>query len=113
MSPKRAALVALGAYLCTIAAFVHRHTLTVAGIDVPWGLGLGIACTYAVVLAAEQVTPLGGAWVGVGWAVVILAQQLAPRDSILVMSDPLGWSFTAGSLGAILLGTLRTPRLGG
>jgi hypothetical protein len=112
VSVRRAALVLLGAYLAVIGAFVHRHTWRIGGTDWPWGLVLVVLTTYAVVVAADRLAPVGGAWIALGWGVLLLAQQLAPGGSYLVASDWLGWSFTIGCLGAIVLGVLRPPRLG-
>ena len=108
---KRAALLALGAYVSVLGAFVHRHHWQVLGVEWPWGLVLAIAVTYAVTLAADRVTKVGGAWFGLGWGIVLLAQQLSPGGSYLLASDWLGWSFTIGCLGAIVVGVARTPRL--
>lgn len=109
---KRAALVLLGAYVGVVGAFVHRHVWRSHGVDWPWGVLLAVVVTYAVVLAAERIVPTGGAWFGLGWGIVLLAQQFSPGGSYLVASDWLGWSFTIGSLGAIVVGVVRTPRLG-
>ncbi|MEJ7633957.1 hypothetical protein [Aeromicrobium sp.] len=108
----RAALVVLGAYVGTVGAIVHRHTWSVGGIQWPWGLLMAIAATYAMVLAADRFARVGGAWFGLGWAIALMAQQFSPGGSYLIGSDSLGWSFTAGCLGAIVLGVLRPPRLG-
>ena len=108
---KRAALVVLGAYVGVVGAFVHRHTWRSLGVDWPWGLLLAIAGTYAVVLAADRVTRVGGAWFGLGWGIVLLAQQFSPGGSYLIASDWRGWAFTIGCLGAIVVEVLRTPRV--
>jgi hypothetical protein len=94
-----------------MGAMVHRHQWRVFGIDVPWGLLLSVVATYAVVLAADRISRVGGAWFGLGWGIVLLAQQLSPGGSYLIASDWLGWSFTIGCLGAIVVGVVRTPRL--
>ena len=95
-----------------MGSFVHRHVWRAADVDWPWGLLLAIATTYAVVVAAERLLPAGGAWFGLGWGIVLLAQQFSPGGSYLVASDWLGWSFTLGCLGAIVVGVVRTPRVG-
>lgn len=102
----------LGAYVGIVGAFVHRHVWRSGGVDWPWGLVLVIAATYAVALAADRFAPLGTAWFGLGWAIVLMAQQLSPGGSYLVASDWLGWSFTVGGLGAIVIEVVRTPRVG-
>lgn len=108
----RAVILVAGAYLCVIGAFVHRHVADAAGISLPWGLVLTLAATYAVVHAANRAVPVGGAWLGLGWGAALTAQQFSPGGSYLVASDWLGWSFTAGSLGVIVVGVVRAPRLG-
>ena len=67
---------------------------------------------FLTVLGPHRVAPVGGAWFGLGWAIVLLAQQFSPGGSYLLASDWLGWSFTIGCLGAIVVGVVRTPRLG-
>jgi len=106
---KRAALVVVGAYLCLVAAIVHRHTAGVVGVRVPWGLILALAATLAVVIAASELMRVGGAWLGLGWAAVLTALQLSPGGSYLVATDWLGLTFAGGSLALIVWGALRTP----
>jgi hypothetical protein len=109
---KRAALVVLGAYVSIMGAFVHRHTWRFHGLDWPWGLLVAIVATYVLALAADRVASVGGAWFGLGWGIALPAQQFSPGGSYLIASDWLGWSFTLGCLGAIVVGVVRTPRLG-
>ena len=109
---RRAALVVLGAYVGGIGAFVHRHLWRSVGVEWPWGLVLVVVTTYAVAVAADRTAPVGGAWFGLGWGIALLAQQFSPGGSYLVASDWLGWSFTIGCLGAIVVAVRRTPRLG-
>ncbi len=102
-------LVAAGAYLCVIAALVHRHTVEVAGARVPWGLIVVLVATLAVVLAASELIRVGGAWLGLGWAAMLTALQLSPGGSYLVATDWMGLTFAGGSLVLIVWGALRTP----
>lgn len=108
---KRVVLVVVGAYLCLVGAVVHRQTAYVHGVGWPWGLVLVLGSTYAVVRAAMGFTRLGAAWLGLGWAAVLTALQLSPGNSYLVATDWLGWVFTAGCLGVIVVGAARTPTL--
>ena len=108
---KRAPLVLAGAYLCVVAAIVHRHTVGIGGTPVPWGLILALAATAAVVLAASEVVRVGGAWLGMGWAAMLTALQLSPGGSYLVATDWIGLTFAAGSLALIVWGALRTPKV--
>lgn len=108
---RRAALLALGVYIGFIGAIVHRHSWHTDAVDWPWGLVLVILATYAVVLGAERILRTGGAWFGLGWGLVLMAQQFLPGRTYLVAGDWLGWSFTIGCAGAIVLGVLRPPRL--
>lgn len=107
-----AVLLVAGAYLCVVGAIAHRHVTFVVGVEVPWGMILAVLTTYAMVLAAARIVRVGGAWFGMGWAAALTAQQLSPGGSYLVASDWLGWSFIAGSLGAIVFGVLRPNSLG-
>lgn len=107
---KRGALVVVGAYLCAVAAFVHRHTANIADTRVPWGLVLALGATAAVVVAASELMRVGGAWLGLGWASMLTALQLSPGGSYLVATDWMGLTFAAGSLALIVWGALRSPR---
>ena len=108
---KRVVLVVVGAYLCVIAALVHRHTDKIAGVRVPWGLILALVATLAVVLAASELVRVGGAWLGLGWAAMLTALQLSPGGSYLVATDWMGLAFAGGSLALIVWGALRAPRV--
>ncbi|MEO6606009.1 MAG: hypothetical protein ABIN55_10385 [Aeromicrobium sp.] len=108
---KRITLVIVGAYLCVIAALVHRHSDEIAGVRVPWGLILALASSLAVVLAASEWMRVGGAWLGLGWAGMLTALQLSPGGSYLVATDRVGLTFAAGSLALIVWGALRSPRV--
>jgi hypothetical protein len=107
----RAGLVVLGAYVGFLGAVVHRHVWRAGGVDWPWGLLLAVVVTYLVALAVDRLMPVGAAWFGLGWAIVLMLQQLSPGGSYLIAADWLGWSFTIGCLGAIVLGLVRLPRL--
>ncbi|GAA3514371.1 hypothetical protein GCM10022234_06490 [Aeromicrobium panaciterrae] len=109
---RRCGLVLAGAYLCVVAAIVHRHTVGLGGTRVPWGLVLALVATAAVVLAASELVRVGGAWLGLGWAAMLTALQLSPGGSYLVATDWMGLTFAAGSLVLIVWGALRTPRRG-
>ncbi|MCW2750177.1 MAG: hypothetical protein JWR83_1287 [Aeromicrobium sp.] len=111
---KRVALVIVGAYLCLVGALVHRQTAYAHGVSWPWGLALVLGGTVAVVRAAMSLHRMGAAWLGLGWAVALLAltvPQFSPGGSYLVASDWLGWVFTAGCLGVIVVAAVRTPRV--
>jgi hypothetical protein len=108
---KRVALALLGAYVGVIGAVVHRHTVHTAGLHWPWGSALAIGVTYVVAVAAGRWIPVGAAWFGLGWAVVLMVQQLAPGGSYLIAGDWLGWTYTLGCVGGIALGVARPPRL--
>jgi hypothetical protein len=108
----RVALVVVGAYVCVLGAVVHRHVWSAGGVAWPWGLAVAIAVTALVAVAAGDAMRVGGAWLALGWAGALLALQWSPGGSYLVASDWLGLTFTAGSLGAIVLAVAVRTRLG-
>ena len=107
----RGALAALGVYVCLLGAVVHRQVWQAGGVDWPWGLAAAIAVAAVVTLAANGLLPIGGAWVALGWGLGLLFLQWSPGGGYLVASDPLGLSFTVGSLGAIVLGVVLRPKV--
>jgi hypothetical protein len=108
----RAGLAVLGAYVCLLGAVLHRQVWRAADVTWPWGLVAVVAVTFVVTLAAGQVMRLGAAWVALGWAAGLLALQWSPGGGYLVASDWLGFSYTVGCLGGIVLCVVLRPRLG-
>lgn len=107
----RATLVFVGAYLCVVGSIVHRQMTYAGGVGLPWGLVLVIGCTIAVVTAARHVLGAGAGWLGLGWGLMLMGLQFSPGGGYLVASDWLGLSFAAGSLGVIVVGAVRAPRV--
>ena len=101
----------LGIYVCVVGAVVHRHVWVAGGVDWPWGLLAAVAATFAIARAAGIVVRVGGAWFACGWALGLMLLQVAGGDSYLVATDWLGWLFSAGCLGVIVLAVLRPPRV--
>lgn len=108
---KRFLLVLLGLYVCVLGSVTHRHVWVADGVTWPWGLVLAIAVTYVVAVAAGLLARTGSAFFALGWAGGLLGLQLSPGGSYLIASDWLGWTFTAVSLGCIVLAMVRPPRL--
>ncbi|AWB93044.1 hypothetical protein [Aeromicrobium chenweiae] len=108
---RRAALVALGLYVCVVGAIVHRHVGVVGGVEWPWGAALAAAVTYVTAVAAGVLERRGAAWFALGWAVGLLSLQWSPGGSYLVAADWLGWGFTVSSLGVVVLAVLKPPRV--
>lgn len=107
----RAGVLLLGFYVGLLGAFVHRHDAELIGADVPWGLVLAILTAGAVAAAADRVLRLGSLYLGVGWTLALMAQQIAPGRGYLVAGDLLGWAFTLGGLGAIGAVAARNSRV--
>lgn len=107
----RAALAALGVYVCLLGAVVHRQVWHAGGIDWPWGLAAAIAVAGLVTLAANGLLRVGGAWIALGWAIGLLSLQWSPGGGYLIASDWLGLSFTLGSLGVIVVGVVLRPKV--
>ena len=107
----RVALVVVGAYVCVLGALEHRQVWTAGGVTWPWGLVAAVVVMGLVTVAANDVLRIGGAWIALGWAATLLALQWSPSGSYLVASDWLSLTFTAGSLGAIVLPVALRTRL--
>lgn len=109
---QRAGLAVLGVYVCLLGAVVHRQVLRADGTTWPWGLVVVVLVTLVVTLAADGVMRLGAVWLALGWAAGLLALQWSPGGGYLVASDWLGYSFTVGCLGVIVLCVVVRPRVG-
>lgn len=107
----RLVAVVLGVWVGVTGSVVHRAAVDVAGVDLPWGLALSLGTVVAVAWACDRRIPVGGAWFGLGWTVVLLGQQLQTSGSYLVASDALGWGYLLGGMGACAAVVLLAPRL--
>ncbi len=111
MTARRVAAGLAGLWTGLMASFVHRHLLDVGAVELPWGLVVGVVATLLVARGAEALVPLGTACCAVGWAVAVLAPLMAGSDSYLVADDTLGWVFTLGGGGALVVASQWKPRL--
>lgn len=109
----RAGLVLLGLLTGLLGAFVHRHGLTISGVDLPWGLALAIVTTGTVARASGHLVRVGAAWFGLGWTLAVVVQQQARPGSYLVAGDALGWSFMALGLLVIAVVVVTHPGVTG
>ena len=107
----RVGVLLLGAWVGALGAVVHRMTVGVGGLDVPWGLVLALVATLATAVACDGLVRVGAAWFGFGWTLVLLLQQVQSTGSYLVASDTLGWTFTIGGLGVCAAAVVVAPRL--
>lgn len=107
----RFVLVLLGVYVALIGAVVHRHRAELLDVEWPWGLALALCATVVVAVTAGHVVRLGETWYALGWALVLLAQPLAPGGSYLVAADWLGWTYTLLGMGSLGLVIVRNSRL--
>lgn len=112
MRLKQAALTILGLYVCFAATIAHRHTTVLDGVDLPWGLLLGLIAAYSIARAIDPWVRLGAAFFGLGWALglSLTVPMFSPGGSYLVAQDWLGLSFLFGSMGALALAVLRGSR---
>lgn len=104
---RQSALAILGLYVCLAATIAHRHTLPVAGVDLPWGLTLGLVAAYFVARAVAPWVRLGALFFALGWALGLTLPMLTPGDSYLVAEDWLGLTFMFASLGLLALAVVR------
>lgn len=107
MRLKQAALIVLGLYVCFTATIAHRQSYAIGGVDVPWGLLLGLVGAYSVALLADLWVRLGSAFFGLGWGMGLTVPMFAPGGSYLVAQDWIGLCFLLGSLAVIALAVLR------
>lgn len=107
MRLRQAALTVLGLYACLAATIAHRHTVLIAGIDVPWGLLLGLVAAYAVASAAQMWVRLGALFFSLGWAAGLALPMLTGGDSYLVAGDWLGLGFMFASFALLALVIIR------
>jgi hypothetical protein len=108
----RGGVVLLGAWVGALGAVVHRATDDVAGVPVPWGLGLSLLTVLLAALACDRVVAVGAAWFGLGWTLVLMLQQVRGSGSYLIAADTLGWGYTIGGLGVCGVVVALAPRLG-
>jgi len=108
---KRAGLLVLGVWTGIVGMLVHRQAFTTGDLTWPWGLLAVVAVTWAVARSAGQVQRVGAAWFALGWAAVVLLEQVLGGDSYLVATDWVGWAFMLGCLGVTALEVLRASRL--
>lgn len=111
MTGRRVVAGLAGLWAGLMASFVHRHLLDVGGLELPWGLVVGVVATFLAARGAEALVTLGTACFAVGWAAAVLAPMMAGSDSYLVADDTLGWVFTLGGGGALVVASQWKPRL--
>ncbi len=100
----------LGVLVGVLAAVEHRQRDVVLGVDVPWGLVLGLGCSWLVAVAAGRVVRTGTAWFTMGWCLVPVLQQVSGDGSYLVADDGLGWAFLGLGVGGLVLAVVRDSR---
>lgn len=108
----------LGATAGLATAVVHRQTLRVSSVTVPWGLLLGLATSYTLIraLSLTGASVRGAAGCAVGWVVMVLVlHDSRPEGDFLVASDSLGYGFVLGGVVVVAFAVARsqaTPRSG-
>ena len=108
---RRVAAALAGLWAGLMASFVHRHVVEAGGVDLPWGLAAALVLTFLAARGAEAFVGLGTACFAAGWAVAVLAPMVAGGGSYLVADDLLGWAFTLGGGGALVVASQWKPRL--
>lgn len=108
----RLVVVLLGVWVGVLGSVVHRTTGDVGAVTLPWGLALALLTVVAVAVACDERVPVGAAWFGLGWTLVLLGQPLQPSGSYLVAGDALGWAYLGGGLGCCAAVVVLAPRLG-
>lgn len=111
MRLRQAALALLGLYVCLVASIVHRHTYVVGGIDLPWGIVLGILAAYSVARSVKRWVRSGDLFFALGWAIGLTLPMFSPGGSYLIAEDWLGMSFMFGGLAVLALAIIRGSRV--
>ena len=104
------AVVVLGCYVCVLSSVVYQHRIAVGPVELPWGIALGVATTYAVAVAAGIWVSSGPALLAVGWGAGLIAPMAAPTESFLIVQDAWGWAFVLASAAALLVAYLQQQR---
>ena len=111
------AVLVLGALVGTLMTAVHQSTLTVAGIQLPWGLVVGLAATIALVVGVRMLS--GTRWLTVlaALGVMGMSSYLAwptVGGSVIVPANPSGYAWTYGppivTFLVLAWPTVRRPR---
>lgn len=107
MRVKRVALTVLGVYVALVATVVHRHTVLIGQLQLPWGLLLGLLAAYSVAVSAEGWLRGGALFFAFGWVLGLTLPMLVPGDSYLLAEDWLGFGFMFVSLAVLALAVIR------
>lgn len=107
---RQAGLAAVGLYVCLIASVVHRHTLDVGGVELPWAMLIGFVAAYSIARAVHPWVRLGDVFFALGWALGLTIPMFSPGGSYLIAEDWLGISFMIGGLLVLAAAVIGSSR---
>ncbi|MBA2444015.1 MAG: hypothetical protein H0V49_01620 [Nocardioidaceae bacterium] len=93
----------LGALSAVFAALVSRHVWRPDELMLPWGVGLAVVGSVAVVLTARTLGKGHGLGAAGGWLVGLLLVLSGPGGDIVVAGDLLGYAFLLGATAAVAI----------
>lgn len=93
----------LGAVCAVFAAVVSRHVWRPGEVMLPWGVGLAVVGSVAVVLTARTQGRGQGLVAASGWLVGLLLVLTGPGGDIVVAGDLLGYAFLLGATAAVAI----------
>jgi len=100
------ASIAVGALVGVVLTAVHQSTLTIAGVQVPWGIIAAIALTTALILGLRLIydTRVAPGFASLG--VLVMSALLAnttPGGTVLIPGNVTGYTWTFAPVLIVLL----------
>lgn len=109
--------VFMGIFVGSVTTVAHQNVVTVAGVEIPWGLILGLSVILGFLLglrllAQDRVVVIAAA-VGILGMVFILSQESA-GGSVLIPNNLLGtiWAIAPTIISVIVIAWPRLPQRG-
>ncbi len=107
----------MGLFVGSVTTVVHQNVVTIAGIDVPWGLALGLIVTLGFLLGLRLLTEdrmvTIAAALGLLGMVFLLSQE-STGGSVLVPNNIYGtiWAIAPTLIAVVVIAWPKLPQRG-